>query len=229
MDLNVNQAISVNGRNAEMTGVKPLLNGFRKFREMYFEKSPELYRDMLSQGQSPRFAVVACSDSRVDPAIVLQTEPGDIFAVRNVAGLVSPYDGDGHDHGTSSALEFAVTGLGVDHVIVIGHTHCGGVAAMVRGQEGGHAGGELVAAWTGCLSEARECALAADPGLDGDALLGASERQSVRLSLENLATFPFVREAVAAGDLRLHGWYLDLHEGALEAWSPVTESFERLS
>ncbi|MEE8188739.1 MAG: carbonic anhydrase [Kiloniellales bacterium] len=212
-----------------MSGIETLLNGFRKFREMYFEKAPGLYRNLLSQGQNPRFAVVACSDSRVDPAIVLQAELGDIFAVRNVAALVPPYEEDGHYHGTSAALEFAVTGLGVEHIIVIGHAHCGGVAAMVRKQEGGDVGGKFMTAWTDLLREARERALAIDPGLDGDALLGASERQSVRLSLDNLTTFPFVRQAMAAGNLSLHGWYLNIFEGALEIWNPDTETFERLN
>ena len=124
-----------------MTGIETLLDGFRKFREMYFEKAPGLYRDLLIHGQNPRFAVVACSDSRVDPAIVLQTEPGDIFAVRNVAALVPPREDDGHYHGTSAALEFAVSELGVDHIIILGHAHCGGVAAMVRKQESGVVGG----------------------------------------------------------------------------------------
>lgn len=211
-----------------MTGIETLLNGFRKFREIYYEKDPGLYRDKLSHGQNPRFAVVACSDSRVDPAIVLQTEPGDIFAVRNVAALVPPCEEDGHYHGTSAALEFAVKGLGVDHVIIIGHAHCGGVAAMVHRQQGGDVGGSFIAAWTDLLREARERALAADPGLDGDALLGASERQAVRLSLGNLTTFPFIRDAVAAGDLHLHGWYLNIFDGALEIWNPDTAAFEPL-
>ncbi len=126
-------------------------------------------------------------------------------------------------------MEFAVTELGVDHIIVIGHAHCGGVAAMVRKQEGGDVGGKFIAAWTDLLREARERALVADPELDGDALLGASERQSVRLSLDNLTTFPFVREAMAAGNLSLHGWYLNIFVGVLEIWNPETETFERLS
>ena len=211
-----------------MTGIETLLNGFRKFREMYFEKAPGLYRDLLNHGQNPRFAVVACSDSRVDPAIVLQTAPGDIFAVRNVAALVPPYEEDGHYHGTSAALEFAVTGLCVDHVIIIGHAHCSGVAAMVHRQEGGGVGGRFMTAWTDPLREARERALAIDPALSGEALLRASERQSVRLSLDNLMTFPFVREAMAAGNLSLHGWYLNIFDGALEIWNLDTETFERL-
>ena len=212
-----------------MTGIETLLDGFRKFRQLYFEKDPSLYRDLLSHGQNPRFAVVACSDSRVDPALVLKTEPGDIFAIRNVAALVPPYEDDGLYHGTSAALEFAVTKLGVEHIIVIGHAHCGGVAAMVRKQEGGKAGGKFIATWTGLLREARERALMDDPELDGDALARASERQSVRLSLDNLATFPFVREAVEAGTLSLHGWYLNIFEGDLELWNADAGAFERLS
>ena len=139
-----------------MTGIETLLDGFRKFREMYFEKAPGLYRDLLIHGQNPRFAVVACSDSRVDPAIVLQTDPGDIFAVRNVAALVPPREDDGHYHGTSAALEFAVSELGVDHIIILGHAHCGGVAAMVRKQESGVVGGTFITAWTDLLRAARE-------------------------------------------------------------------------
>jgi carbonic anhydrase len=189
-------------RKVCMTGIETLLNGFRKFREMYFEKSPGIYQDLVSHGQNPRFAVVACSDSRVDPAIVLQTEPGDIFSVRNVAALVPPYEEDRHYHGT---------------------------AAMVHSQEGGPAGGKFISAWTNLLREARSRALAAEPKLDGDALLRASECQSVQLSLENLATFPFVREAMEAGNLNLHGWYLNIFEGALEIWNPDTGTFERLS
>ncbi|MDA1099003.1 MAG: carbonic anhydrase [Proteobacteria bacterium] len=208
-----------------MTGIEALLNGFQEFRSMYFDKAPDLYQNLLSQGQNPRFAVVACSDSRVDPAIVFQTKPGDIFAIRNVAALVPPYEEDGQYHGTSAALEFAVTGLSVDHIIVIGHAHCGGVAAMVRKQEGRNVGGKFVSAWTDLLHKALERALAADPGLEGDALLAASERQSVCLSLENLTTFPFVREAMAAGDLRLHGWYLNIFDGVLEIWNFDTGTF----
>jgi len=212
-----------------MSDIDALLDGFRKFRNIYFEKEPDLFRDTLRHGQSPRFAVVACSDSRVDPAIVLQTEPGDIFMVRNVAALVPPYEPDSGYHGTSAALEFAVKGLKVGHILVIGHAQCGGVAAMIAKQEGNEPPGEFIAAWTGLLREARARALAADPTLDGDALQHASERQAVCLSLENLSGFPFIRDAVATGKLQLHGWYLDIFDGALEAWNPESETFERLA
>jgi len=210
-----------------MTGIETLLNGFRNFREAYYEKAPELYRDLLKNGQRPRFAVVACSDSRVDPAIVLQTEPGEIFAVRNVAALVPPYEEAGAYHGTSAALEFAIDGLKVEHVIIIGHAACGGVQAMVRNQEPGEpTGGMFITAWTDLLRKARERALAVDPTLAGDDLVDASERQAVILSLENLDTFPFIRQAVAEKRVSLHGWYLNIFDGTLEIWNPDTQAFE---
>mgnify|MGYP002641267432 FL=1 len=215
-----------------MTEIDILLNGFRKFRELYYGKSPSLYRDLIRHGQSPRFAVLACSDSRVDPAIVLQTEPGDIFAVRNVAALVPPFEEDGLYHGTSAALEFAVRGLHVEHIIIIGHAHCGGIASMIRKQEGGeelsYDGGTFIGAWTDLLRAAYERALASNPELKGDALLSAAERQSVRLSLDNLSTFPFIREAVDAGELSLQGWYLNIFDGALEIWDPDNERFDQV-
>ncbi len=210
-----------------MTGIDTLLKGFRKFRESYYEKEPDLYRNLLRDGQHPRFAVVACSDSRVDPAIVLQTEPGEIFAVRNVAALVPPYEEAGAYHGTSAALEFAIDGLKVEHVIIIGHAHCGGVQAMVHNQEpGGATGGMFITAWTDLLRKARERALAVDPTLTGDDLVDASERQAVRLSLQNLDTFPFIRKAVAENRVSLHGWYLNIINGTLEIWNPEAGVFE---
>lgn len=206
--------------------VDPLIQGFKKFREQYFENEPELYRDELSHAQHPRFAVVACSDSRVDPAIVHQTSPGEIFTVRNVAALVPPCDKGAMHHGVSSALEFAVNGLGVEHIIIIGHAHCGGVAAMVRNQEKGEESGEFITPWTDQLSAAHKRALDDDPTLSGDDLLRASERYSVNLSLENLETFPFICDAVQAGRLRLHGWYFDFTDGVLETWNSDTAKFE---
>ena len=211
-----------------MTDTDALLNGFRKFREIHYEKNPKQYRDLLSKGQSPHFAVVACADSRVDPAIAFQTEPGDIFAIRNIAALVPPYEDDGRHHGTSAALEYAVRILKVGHIIIIGHAHCGGVESMIHKQEGGEDKGMFIGAWTDLLRVARERALADTPGLEGDALLAASERHAVRLSLENLSTFPFIQEAIAAGELNLQGWYLNIFDGALEIWNPDRQAFSQV-
>ena len=220
-----------------MSGIDPLLKGFEKFRSRYFQKDPELYQRLLKEGQTPRFAIIACSDSRVDPALVLQVEPGDIFAIRNVAALVPPFEDDGHYHGTSAALEYAVRVLKVDHIIVIGHAHCGGVAAMVDRQdcleqatastpnECDETSGTFITAWTNMLRDARKRVLAQTPELKGDALLEACERQGVQLSLDNLMTFPFINSAVATGHLQLHGWYLNIYDGILQAYDPKTNTF----
>ncbi|TNE36964.1 MAG: carbonic anhydrase [Alphaproteobacteria bacterium] len=212
-----------------MSDTSALTDGFRKFREIYFEKSPELFRETLRYGQNPQFAMVACSDSRVDPAIVFQTHPGDIFSIRNVAALVPPNEQQGHYHGTSAALEFAVTGLKVEHIVIMGHAHCGGVEAMVKRQEGEAVGGQFLSHWTDLLIKARERALAEDDSLEGRALLRAAERQGVKLSLENLMTFPFVSEAVGKGRLQLHGWYLDIAEGQLEYYDTDKRVFQPLT
>ncbi|TNE58095.1 MAG: carbonic anhydrase [Alphaproteobacteria bacterium] len=212
-----------------MSDTSLLTEGFRKFREIYFEKSPELFRETLRYGQNPKFAMVACSDSRVDPAIVFQTDPGDIFSIRNVAALVPPNEDQGLYHGTSAALEFAVTGLKVEHIVIMGHAHCGGVEAMVRRQEGEVVGGKFLGQWTDLLVKARERALSEDGTLEGRALLRAAERQGVKLSLQNLMTFPFVSEAVAQGTLQLHGWYLDIAEGALEYFDGAKDTFVPLT
>lgn len=212
-----------------MTDTDALLNGFRKFRDTIYGKNPDRYRNLLTGGQHPRFAVVGCSDSRVDPAIALQTEPGEIFAIRNIAALVPPYEDDGRHHGTSAALEFAVRVLEVNHIIIIGHAQCGGVANMIRMQEGGESGDTFISTWTGLLHHASERALLEDPGLEGEALQAASERQAVLVSLDNLIAFPFVRDAVAAGTLSLHGWYLNIFEAELEAYNPETGTFEPLA
>ena len=114
-------------------------------------------------------------------------------------------------------------------IIIIGHAHCRGVASMIRKQEGGeervYDGGTFIGAWTDLLRDAYERALESDPELKGDALLSAAERQAVRLSLDNLTTFPFIREAVSAGELTLQGWYLNIFDGALEIWDPAGKRF----
>ncbi len=212
-----------------MSGVKSLLDGFQTFRGIYYGEESTLFRERLNLGQSPRYAMVACADSRVSPSIVLQTGPGEIFTVRNIAALVPPQEETiGRYHGVSAALEFAVKILRVEHLIIMGHAHCGGIAAMARKREGGKAGGRFIAAWTSLMNEARDRALAQKPGLEGDALLRACERQGVLLSLDNLMTFEIVQRATRAGELTVHGWYLDIFAGTLEAWNPDRSRFERV-
>jgi len=212
--------------------LKKLVEGFNDFRTRYFTERQSLYRRLVNQGQKPKVAVIACADSRVDPAIVLQVEPGDIFAIRNVANLVPPYEedeeGDVSYHGTSAALEFAVQVLGVEHVVVFGHAHCAGIQAMIDGQQGGTVAGRFIQAWTAIAAQAFHRARSKNPGAEGAELARCCERQAVLVSLDNLMTFPFIKENVEAKKLEIHGWYLDIAEVDLSAFDPKTDRFEPL-
>ncbi|MFC1672560.1 carbonic anhydrase [Pseudomonadota bacterium] len=210
--------------------INKLIMGFSDFRTRYFNERKPLYRRLVSQGQKPKVVVIACADSRVDPAIVLQVEPGDIFAIRNVANLVPPYEehGDVSYHGTSAALEFAVTQLGVEHVVVFGHAHCAGIQTMINAQEGQAVPGHFIPSWTSIASEAYNRAHAEKPDAEGEDLARCCEKHAVLVSLDNLMTFPFVREGVDAGTLQIHGWYLDIAEGELAAFDPDAGEFKQL-
>ncbi len=207
--------------------IDKLVRGFRAFRTRYFHERRGLYRRLVEQGQTPKVVVIACSDSRVDPAIVLQVEPGDIFSIRNIANLVPPYEGqdDASYHGTSAALEFAVETLNVEHVVVFGHAHCAGIQAMIKGQEGETVSGHFIPAWTSIVSEAYQRTRLMDPEASGEALAHGCERQGIVVSLENLLSFPFITQRVNDGRLRLHGWYFDIAEGELSAWNADEKTF----
>lgn len=208
-----------------------MINGFANFRKKYFSEQKELYRSLVRDGQKPKICMIACADSRVDPAIVLQAEPGEIFAIRNVANMVPPYQGDEDVtyHGTSAALEFAVNHLGVENVVVFGHAHCAGVKAMVSGQEGNPVEGHFVPAWTSIVDKAYTVAKSKNPDAEGPELDRCCEREAVLVSLENLMTFPFIREKVEAGTLEIHGWYLDIAEGELSRYQPDADQFEKVA
>jgi len=208
--------------------INKLIFGFTSFRNRYFSERKDLYRRLVRDGQKPKICMIACADSRVDPAIVLQADPGDIFSIRNVANMVPPFqeDADVTYHGTSAALEFAVAHLGVEHVVVFGHAHCAGVKAMVNGQQGNPVAGYFVSAWTSIVDKAYTMAKAKNPTAEGDELDRCCERQAVLVSLENLMTFPFIRDRVEAGTLELHGWYLDIAEGQLSHYNASEDRFE---
>ena len=197
-----------------MTDVSDLLAGYRRFRQTGYLQQRSRWAE-LAEGQSPRVMVIACSDSRVDPAQIFDTHPGEIFVVRNVANLVPPFETGGGYHGVSAALEFAVTQLEVPEIAVVGHGSCGGVAAALSRRFEGAAPGEggFVGHWIDLLDDARDRVTAAHG--DGPAAVRALEQETVRVSLRNLTTFPFVAERVGDGRLRLHGAYFAIGDGVL--------------
>lgn len=203
-----------------------LVAGFDRFRQDHFEADHELF-DRLVEGQRPEVLVIACSDSRTDPAIICGAQPGDLFVVRNVAALVPPPTEDGAPHGTAAAIEFGVKALGVKHVVVLGHSFCAGVRCMLDHDHGAQRF-DYVSAWVEIAREVRE-------EMDGlvteaERILVArrAEQAAVLTSLRHLAAYPFVAERVAAGALALHGWYFHFGWGVLQAAEGPRGPFRQL-
>jgi carbonic anhydrase len=198
-----------------MADFKALIAGYHHFREHGWQRERERWSD-LAEGQSPRVMVVACSDSRVDPAQIFDARPGELFVVRNVANLVPPYELDSGYHGVSAALEFAVTQLEVEELVVMGHGFCGGCEAALTGKydDAGDGAGHFIAHWIDMLAEARGRIRARHPELGREAFQ-EMELEGVRISLRNLRTFPWVREREEDGRLKLHGAYFAIADGIL--------------
>ena len=187
-----------------------LLAGYRRFRQQAWQERRRLFGMLAEHGQSPRAMVIACADSRVDPAMIFDAAPGEIFTVRNIAALVPPYAPDGTHHGTSAALEFAVRVLHVSDLIVLGHAMCSGVAALLHGAPLAQA--DFINSCVSIAAPARARALAhATP----ETAQNICEFETIKLSLENLRGFPWIAAAERADGLRLHGASFDIRSGVL--------------
>jgi carbonic anhydrase len=188
-----------------------LIDGYRRFRRETWSAERARYEALAVSGQRPETLVVACSDSRVDPQTVFGARPGELFVVRNIAGLVPPFTPDAGYHGTSAALEFGVRVLKVARIVVLGHGQCGGVQAMVEGAP--KEARDFVEPW---MAMAEPVLKHVPNDLDPGEVLHYCEEQVVRLSLTNLMTFPWIADAVAAGRLTLHGFRFAIRTGVLE-------------
>src|SRR5471030_2527607 len=168
-----------------------LLKGFADFRLGYYHDHLDLFEKLAAEGQSPKILIVACADARVDPGILTQTKPGDIFTVRNVGAMVPPAQlpPDARHHGTSSAIEYAVRGLGVEHVVILGHALCGGIAALVDGKDGAFAGFDYLSTWTAVAQDVRDRALKELEGKPREQVIRVVEQPAVVNSVVNLMGF----------------------------------------
>jgi len=189
-----------------------LMTGFRQFREKFYLGEDTTY-SRLQNWQGPKTLIIGCSDSRVDPALISSTGPGELFVVRNVANLVPPYEVGGGHHGVSAAIEFAVVNLKVETVIILGHRQCGGIRALLFPEE--TKSGGFVQQWMKVAVPAKVRALDITGSHDQTALWRQCELESIRTSIENLHTFPFVESAVKSGELSLLGVYFDIENGEL--------------
>ena len=187
-----------------------LIEGYRRFRAQDYATQRQRW-NALAEGQAPPVMVIGCCDSRVDPARIFDTSPGQVFVLRNVANLVPPFEVGGGRHGASAAIEFAVVDLQVRHVVVLGHGACGGIAAALRGDDCGIPGHSFIDDWMAIVTEARDRVIESAP----DDPQRALELEAVKVSLKNLRSFPFVREREEAGTLKLHGAFFAIAEGEL--------------
>ncbi|MDH4283707.1 MAG: carbonic anhydrase [Gallionellaceae bacterium] len=200
---------------ANMRDVNIFLKGFRRFKDHYFDRNPEIFEKLLAEGQRPRALMISCCDSRCDPGVLMDSKPGDLFVVRNVANLVPPLVQAASYAGTSSAIAFAVCNLGVEHIIVMGHARCGGIRALMENKQPECDEGHLIAKWLSIAADARQRVLTELPDKPHEVQARACEQAAILKSLENLMSYPWVSSRVKEGRLALHGWYFDMENGAL--------------
>lgn len=212
-----------------MSHIEKLVDGFKRFRSHNYEENHALFDRLTKQGQSPKTIVVGCCDSRVDPAIVTDCDPGDLFIIRNVANLVPPFETSGNYHGTSAALEFGVRNLEVEDIIVLGHAQCGGIRALMSTRPGAEPQEGFISGWMKVASNARNRVLSRMHGEPLEKQARACEQEAILVSLDNLLTFPWILERVAQKKLALHGWYFDMEHGELLRYNPNSNRFEAFS
>ena len=202
-----------------------LLKGYADFKQGRFSLESQRYQDLAAEGQTPESLVISCCDSRAAPEMIFDSRPGEIFVVRNVANLVPPYTPDGEYHSTSAALEFAVQSLKVKHIIVLGHGRCGGIKAALAPDSEPLSPGDFIGKWMELLAPAAN-------SVGGNEWMTEAERQtaleriSIRYSIENLRTFPYITDRESKGALSLHGAWFDISGGELLTLDPETGDFE---
>jgi carbonic anhydrase len=200
-----------------------LVDGYKSFLADRFAKERERYEALAESGQSPEIMVIGCCDSRVSPEVIFVARPGELFVVRNVANLVPPYEINGQFHGTSAALEFAVQGLGVRHIVVLGHASCGGVRSFAE-RRAPLSSGDFIGKWMTIIASAADT-LEHPGATPGPEYLTKLELAGIEQSLANLMTFGCVRRRVADGSLELHGAYFGIASGRLLIRDPKTKAF----
>jgi carbonic anhydrase len=193
-----------------------ILAGYSQFREKYAEGDSSVMQQLADHGQHPEVMITACCDSRVDPSVLLQCDPGDLFIARNVANIIPPFESDTKHHGTSAALEFGICYLNVKHLIILGHSHCGGMNALLEGPESLHQN-DFISQWVSLVKVS-----ATDK--DADTLA----KHALQFSYQNCMTFPWIKQRVEAGELSIHLWFFDISSAQLMQYSQEDQAFHKL-
>lgn len=203
---------------------KHLLEGYKAFATQRLPTEQSRYRDLSVKGQFPEVMVIGCCDSRVSPEVIFDAGPGELFVMRNVANLVPVYQPDGGAHGVSAALEYAVSVLRIKHIVVLGHAQCGGIRAFVD-KTAPLSEGDFIGRWMQMFIKPGEVVEQRGHESMQDFVVRI-EKAAVFRSLENLMTFPFVQQAVDAGQMQLHGAYFGVAEGSLFVLDQVAKEFK---
>lgn len=208
--------------------VEHLISGFGHFQHNFVHNDQTFFKNLVQRGQKPKIMMISCSDSRVDPGILFNLRPGDVFSVRNVANLVPPYMPDKGHHGVSAALEFGVRDLKVEHIIVLGHAFCGGIQALCAHCQGKDENKnkdeqrEFLASWIEIAKPAMQKINLNQPT---EVIQHEAEHASILTSLSNLRSFSWIKQKEQSGHLKLHGWWFDMENGALWAADEDKQSF----
>jgi len=208
--------------------IEKLIKGNKKFKDANFLKLESKFEDLIESGQKPEVLFIGCSDSRVVPDLIVDSKPGDMFILRNIGNFVPPHKQDIDFHGSSAAIEYAVSVLGVKDIIVCGHSHCGACASLYEDlSDEPHL--IHVKKWLELGKKAKEYTLlATSDKSDKENILRTTEKISVKHQLENLLTYPEVYRKVKAGELDLHGWYYKIEDGSIEYYDGESCGFKQL-
>jgi len=209
--------------------IDKLINGHQKFKNVHFPKLEDKFGNLVEYGQKPEILFIGCSDSRVIPDMIVNSKPGDMFILRNIGNFVPPYKGDKDFHGSSAAIEYAVSVLNVKDIIVCGHSHCGACAALYQDlSDEPHL--QHVKKWLELGHKAKEYTLLATPDKsDKQAIFRTTEKISIKHQLENLLTYPEIFRKVKSGELDIHGWYYKIEDGSIEYYDGKSCEFKDLS
>ncbi len=209
-----------------------ILNGYQDFRNKYASGDASILKYLSYFGQEPEVMVVACCDSRVDPALILQCEPGDLFVVRNVANIIPPYEKDAGHHGTSAALEFGINFLKVKHLILFGHSQCGGIQALLNNKNNlnsPESTNDFINNWVSIIKKHPRPSHLSNPD-DGPTAQEIDQCAKLALneSYQNCLGFPWIREKIKLGELIVHRWFFEIETGQIFTYSALTKSYEVL-
>jgi carbonic anhydrase len=201
-----------------------LIDGYNAFAAGRLQKEQDRFRELAEAGQTPQVMVIGCCDSRVSPEVIFDARPGELFVVRNVANIVPPYAPDGQAHGVSAALEFGVAALKVQHIVVLGHAHCGGVKAYAEDAEP-LSPGDFIGKWMKLMAPAAD-KVGPRGARSASDYLSRLEQANIVNSLDNLMTFPRLRKRIERGQVTLHGAYFGVASGDLSVLDRDSGKFQ---